>query len=109
MRSTLVVMLSVLAGAWGVGGGTTQQPSPAATLTALDYAEIYNLYGAYSRWLDFGESDPTALKGISGIYAPDGKFVLVAPAVPDKPCAIGRLPAYWKLESLDLVRGLVAE
>jgi hypothetical protein len=48
----------------------TGRAQKAATLTALDYEEIRNLYGRYTHAFDAGDG-----QAVANVYTPDGAFV----------------------------------
>jgi hypothetical protein len=110
-RSKLVVVLSLLIVAAGASGGAAQERNiwkpNLAPLTAEDYWAIYQLYGEYERWLQVGEGAPDGSIRAQEVFAPDGMFVLVTPAVAGKPCSV---PASsWKAGDRDLIRDTIVD
>ena len=69
-RYTLLVMGMILA---ALGHAQAQQTSGTATLTALDYAEIQRLYGAYAHTYDSCADNGQAF---ARLFTPDGVFSL---------------------------------
>ena len=69
-RYTLLVMGMILA---ALGQAQAQQANGTATLTALDYAEIQRLYGAYAHTYD---SCADSGQAFARLFTPDGVFAL---------------------------------
>jgi hypothetical protein len=78
-----------------------------APLTAQDYWSIHQLYGEYTRWLEYGADTPNGTVRAEDVFAPDGMFVMVTPTVAGKPCAVPA-PA-WKAGGRDVIRGTIVD
>jgi hypothetical protein len=102
MRSTSIIVLSLAIAAAGVSWGYAQQRTNTATLTALDYSEIEQLYTAYTHAIDFGDADG---HDYAEQFTPDGMFVNVT-APPPAGC---QPPAGWHAGGREAMQGSVPD
>jgi hypothetical protein len=103
MTSKPVVALGLSLIAAGICPGAAQQKEGAGALSALDYAQIQQLYASYNRAVDFGDADG---RDYAVLYVPDGVFVNVVPA---KAGACQPSSSPWHSADRATIRGSIAD
>jgi hypothetical protein len=103
LTSKIVVALSVSLVAAGIYQASAQRREADAALTALDYAQIERLYGAYNRALDVGEADGL---DYAALYVPDGMMINVFRVPASGAC---RVNSTWRLGGREAIRGSFAD
>jgi hypothetical protein len=102
LKSTLVA-LSLLIIAAAVYPASAQKGSP-MMLTALDYAEIQQLYASYNWAIDFGQADG---RDWAALWASDGMFINVVPIPKSGSCPSVSAP--WRPADRGVIRATIAD
>ncbi len=102
-RSKIVVALSLSLAVAGMSRTYAQNGEGTGPLTALDYAQIQQLYASYNWAVDLGDAEG---RDYAGTYVPDGVFINVVPAPASGSCPAA---AGWRAADRTVIRGTMAD